>query len=309
MWKWMLRIAFVLLALMVGAQVEARDPASTELPVGDGKVSDHARAGYVFACNHGFRGGGARHTGSWFHGDTWNPLEKPHVRGRVVWPDASFTTAARGNALAVTGNGLPVGAPTGTFPIARDDPAYAYDTNPNPIIARELAFEIPLHPVAAKGPGCLPMGMIGFTVTGVAFYNALDDAGHDAAAHEVQDLCNGHPQGKGQYHYHSSSPCIPGAEDNAVVGWALDGYPILGMRDAAGKRLTNADLDACHGRAERVVVDGRAYGYAYRVTREYPYTLGCFSGRVLPETRQSIRQSMGPPPQRGPGGRPRRERP
>ena len=56
------------------------------------------------------------------------------------------------------------------------------------------------------------MGMIGFTVTGVALYNALDAAGRDAAAHEVQDLCDGHPQGRGQYHYHSSSPCLPGAE-------------------------------------------------------------------------------------------------
>jgi YHYH protein len=92
------------------------------------------------------------------------------------------------------------------------------------------------------------MGMIGFTVNGVAFYNALDDAGNDAAAHEVQDLCDGHPQGKGQYHYHSGSSCLPKGK-NAVVGWALDGYPILSMYDAAGKFLTNADLDVCHRRA------------------------------------------------------------
>lgn len=114
------------------------------------------------------------------------------------------------------------------------------------------------------------MGMIGFTFTGVAIYNALDDAGLDAAAHEVQDLCNGHPQGKGQFHYHNSSPCLPGADRNEVVGWALDGYPILGMRDASGATLTNADLDACHGRAERVDVSGLTYNYAYRLTHEYP---------------------------------------
>jgi YHYH protein len=110
------------------------------------------------------------------------------------------------------------------------------------------------------------MGMIGFTVTGVAIYRALDDAGLDAAAHEVQDLCNGHPQGQGQYHYHNGSPCLPGADSNAVVGWALDGYPILGL----------------------------TYASAYRLTPEYPDTMGCFSGQVMRETQAAIRQAMGP---------------
>jgi hypothetical protein len=86
----------------------------------------------------------------------------------------------------------------------------------------------------------------------------------------------------------------------------LDGYPILGMRDVQGKRLTNTDLDACHGRAETVAVGGRTYAYAYRLTREYPYTLGCFVGEVQRRTLQDIRRSMGPPPRRGPHPPPRR---
>jgi hypothetical protein len=261
--------------------------ATTELPVGDEKVSNQPRVGYVFACNSNFRTGGARHTGSWFHGNTWNPLKKPHVQGKVQWPNASFETAAQGNALAVKSNGLPVGTPTGTFPIASNDPVYAYDTNPNSIKPQKLAFNLPLKPVKAEQPGCLSKMMIGVTTNGVAFYSALDDAGNDAAAYEVQDLCDGHPQGKGHYHYHSGSDCLPKGK-NAVVGWALDGYPILTMNDAAGKLLTNADLDICHGRAEKVVADGRTYDYAYRLTREYPYTLSCFAGQLLPETRQSM---------------------
>lgn len=299
--KW----TFNAVILAIGCQVKASNPATTELPVGDGKVSNQPKVGYVFACNSNFRTGGARHTGSWFHGDTWNPVEKPHVQGKVQWPNAYFGTSAQGTALTVKSNGLPVGTPTGTFPIASNDPVYEYDTNPNPIKPQKLAFNIPLKPVKAQAPSCLSMGMIGFTVNGVAFYNALDDAGHDAAAHEVQDLCDGHPQGKGQYHYHSGSSCLPKGK-NAIVGWALDGYPILSMNDAAGKLLTNADLDACHGRAEQVVVDGRTYNYAYRLTREYPYTLSCFAGQILPETRHSIRKSMGPPRQRGANGRPLR---
>jgi hypothetical protein len=42
-------------------------------------------------------------------------------------------------------------------------------------------------------------------------------------------------------------------------------------------------------------VSGRTYGYAYRLTPEYPYTLGCFTDEVLQETRAAIRKAMGPP--------------
>jgi YHYH protein len=299
-----LACGLILLVVMISDPVLAHHPVATELPVGDGKVTDHPATGNVFACRTQFRTGGARHVGEWLHGDTWNPLEKPHVRGRLLWPDAVFALTEADDTLSVESNGLPVDQPTGSFPIARDDPAYAYDTNPNPIMAQSLAFDIPLAPIKATEPGCLPMGMTGFTLTGVAIYSAIDDAGLDAAAHEVQDLCNGHPQGKGQYHYHNSSPCLPGAESNAVIGWALDGYPILGMRDARNKLITNADLDVCHGRAEQVSVDGRTYAYAYRLTQEYPYTMGCFTGWVPAETRASIRQSMGLPRQRLADGRP-----
>jgi hypothetical protein len=291
---------FLLTGFLSGLSVVQAD----ELPVGDGKVTDHAVAGNVYACETTFRGGGAQHTGPWFHGDTWDPDAKPHVKGRVMWPQAVFAVMPSGARLAISGNGLPVGQPTGVFPIGRDDPVYRYDTNPNAIATLNLSFTFPATPQRAATPGCLPMGMIGFTVTGVALYNALDAAGRDAAAHEVQDLCDGHPQGRGQYHYHSSSPCLPGAEGDGVIGWGLDGYPILGMGDGRGGLLSNADLDACHGRAETVSVDGRRYDYAYRLTREYPYVMGCFAGVVPDGTQQAIRRGMGPPRDRGPQGMP-----
>jgi len=282
--------------------------AARQLPVGDGHVTDHPAAGNVYACRSMFRGGGARHAGPWLHGATWNPAEKPHVAGRVLWPEAAFSMIPDGADLDVRGNGLPVNEPTGVFPISPSDPAYQYDTNPNAISAQPLAFAIPAAPQRAAQPGCLPMGMIGFTTTGVAIFNALDDAGRDAAAHEVQDRCDGHPQQRGQYHYHGASPCMPGARGDSLVGWALDGYPIFGMRDARGVLLTDADLDACHGRAETVTADGRAYAYAYRLTQEYPYTLGCFTGTVPEATMEAVRRGMGPP-RMGPPGRPGPGRP
>jgi len=272
--------------------------AAQSLPLGDGHVSRRPEVGSVYACRTTFRTGGARHAGDWIRGDRWDPAAKPHVAGRVMWPSARFSVTVSDSGLVVRSNGLPVDEPTGRFPITPADPAYRYDTNPNRIEAQGLAFVLTTSPTIAAEPGCLPMGMIGVTTTGVALYSALDDAGRDAAAHEVQDLCDGHPQGRGQYHYHGPSPCLPGVDADSLVGWALDGFPILGERDAAGAALGDADLDACHGRAEEVVVDGRSYPYAYRVTPEYPYTLGCFTGPVPAGTFDAIRRALGPPAHR-----------
>lgn len=293
-------LALSLLALaLTEAPAHAQAPAhavatTTMLPLGDGKVTSRPLAGNVYSCQTVFRNG-ARHDGPWFHGEMWAPLEKPRVNGRIFWPNAIFALGTNGDTRSVTANWLPVQQPTGKFPITRADTVYKYDTNPNGILPISMSFAIPLTPTRAAKPGCLPMGMIGFTLTGVALYNALDAAGRDAAAHEIQDLCDGHPQGKGQYHYHNASPCMPGADSSVLVGWALDGFPIMGMRDARGALITNADLDPCHGRAEQLTIEGRSYAYVYRLTREYPYTLGCFTGVVPAQTTQAIRQGMGPP--------------
>ena len=288
--------------------VTAGRAGAQALPLGDGHVTDHPAVGNVYSCRMTFRGGGARHEGRWFHGDAWNPDEKPHVAGNILWPAAAYTLTAHGADLLFQGNDLPVKEPTGIFPIAPTDSVYQYDTNPNHIAAQHLDFEIPATPTLADQPECLPMGTIGFTVTGVAFFNALDDAGRDAAAHEIQDKCDGHPQANAEYHYHNASPCIPGWDSDTLVGWALDGFPILGTRAANGAELSDADLDACHGRRESVTVDGRTYAYAYHLTREYPYTLGCFRGLLLQGTVQAARGGLessrrGGPGRGGPGPR------
>jgi hypothetical protein len=69
------------------------------------------------------------------------------------------------------------------------------------------------------------------------------------------------------------------ARKSKLVGFALDGFPIYNGRDSEGERLTNADLDVCHGRTSKVKLDGRKQRiYHYEATREFPYTVGCFRG-------------------------------
>lgn len=267
------------------------------LTLGDGRVSTTPRPGFVMSCQTDFsRGFGANGPTPWIHKDTWDLTAKPQAQGKLEWPDAEFSIQeTQDGVVIVKGNGLPVKTATGNFPISPSDPAFAYDRNPNSIRKHTVQLTLPANPQAAAQPSCVSMGMIGVALNGVAIFNALDAMGRDAVAHEVQDLCSGHPELRGTYHYHGPSPCLPGETQNEqLIGYAIDGFGIYSMYDAQGTELTDADLDACHGRTSPVMWDGNLQPiYHYVLTREYPYTIGCFMG-----TPQRLRQ--GPPG--GPGG-------
>lgn len=253
------------------------------LPLGDGKVSTSPKVGYVYSCQTSFNGGGAEHAGAWIQGSTWDLTQKISVQGSVSWPSATFSTSVSGTQRIFSGNGLPVGSSTGIFPIQSSDPAYQYDRNPNSIKSYTLSTKLSSSPTMAANASCVSLGAIGYALNGVAIYNALDDAGRDAVAHEVQDSCDGHPQQQGQYHYHGPSSCMPHAnENNALVGYAIDGFGIFSRYDANGREYTNADLDACHGITSTIEWNGKQVSmYHYVLTEEYPYTIGCYRGTPI----------------------------
>ena len=303
---WIALLAAVLTAAPAGAAVAGKHDVLDihHLPLGDGHISTTPERGNVMSCRMGPGRGGARHVGNWIHGDTWDLTEKLHVEGKVSWPEAQFaiteTKDGRIVSRIIKGNGLPVKTLTGNFPVAPDDPAYQIDRNPNSIEPQNIALTLPANPAIAAEPSCVPMGMIGVALNGVAIFNALDDGARDAVAHEVQDLCNGHPQMRGEYHYHGPSPCLPGeTAEEQLIGYALDGFGIYSIYDANGTELTDADLDACHGRVSKVMWNGtRVAIYHYVLTREYPYTIGCFRGTPLRLARpyRSRRGRRFPPP-------------
>jgi hypothetical protein len=204
-----------------------------------------------------------------------------------------------GSTRTFTFNALPVGHATGTFPIAAGDPAYAYDRNPNAIAAQRVSWSVPLSPKTAARPSCTPMGPIGVLADGAFLYNALDAEGRDAAAHEVLDVCGGHPDPSGSYHHHDVPGCLLDRAPKGaatLVGYALDGFGVYVVKNAAGDLPSNAALDSCHGRTAVVPWNGRrARIYHYVATLEYPYSVGCFRGTPIASGRGG-----GPPG----GGRP-----
>jgi hypothetical protein len=303
------RLCWIALLAALAVPAAAHDADLHKLPLGDGKISQGPKAGWIWACHVDPNGGGAQRAGPWIDQQdrTFDLTAKTAVRGMVRWPH-HFTVRRVGDKRVLTSNDFP-DHPTGRFPIARDDPAYWYDRNPNRITPQSIHIELPANPKLAAQPRCAPAA-VGVLLTGVALFNALDAPGRDALAHETQDRCQGHPQRGGVYHYHSLTSCLPdkpGPGGNSLlVGYAIDGFGIYGSYEN-GKRLTSADLDACHGRSSVIDWDGRKVKmYHYVATADFPYTVGCLRGGY---DRALVRAIAGAPPGLGRFGGPGRPPP
>jgi len=256
--------------------------SQSSLPIGDNKYSTTGpKKGYIYLCRVMNGGGGAQESGSWITGTTWNYSEKPHVQGAVSWPNASFSDKVSGNNRVLTGNGLPVGMTTGIFPISSSDPASQYDRNPNSIKAQTLNLTLPVNPTVSTTPNCMG-GEVGVMTDGVPLFNGFDAEDRDAAAHEVQDSCDGHPEVTSEYHYHSLSSCFKDIKESTVLGFALDGFPITGPVQADGSYLTTDALDECHGTTSSINLDGKeVHMYHYVMTKDFPYSVSCFKGKPV----------------------------
>jgi len=255
----------------------------TKLPIGDQKYATSAVKGSVYSCITRFNGGGAFRDGPWIDAGTktWDATAKIAVEGSLD-QHGQITGQESSGGEMLTGNGLPT-VPTGVFPVASSDPAYAYDRNPNSIKGYTLSVELP-EPKLAASPSCVG-GTIGVSVLGVPIYSAFDAGGRDAAAHEVQDSCDGHPEITGQYHYHSLSACWKDVAgfDPGLFGYALDGFGIYVDRGSSGELLASNALDECHGRTSAITWHGRrTVMYHYVATPDFPYLVGCYRGTPIP---------------------------
>ncbi|HJU13232.1 MAG TPA: YHYH protein [Candidatus Nitrosotalea sp.] len=248
--------------------------------LGDGKyVTAGPKKGFIYLCHVPPMGRGASGTGPWIQGSLWNFLDKPSVSGFVSWPSAFFSNTVSGDTRILSGNDLPLGNATGTFPISSSDPIYQYDQNPNSISAQSFSDKLPVNPTYSDAPYCMG-GEVGIMLTGVPLFDGFDAELRDAPAHEAQDSCNGHPQNTGEYHYHSLSACFKDTNEKTVLGYALDGFPITGPQVSTGKYLTTDDLDECHGITSEINENGKSVvTYHYVMTYDFPYSASCFRGK------------------------------
>jgi hypothetical protein len=153
---------------------------------------------------------------------------------------------------------------------------------------------------------------VGVAVNGVPIYDyssqgELDlnsyDEKHDTLALGQLDNCGGHAGRGDDYHYHVSPTCMIDAMNNkandAIIGWAYDGYPLYGNKNPDGSEIVSGELDLCNGQADQT------FGYRYQTSTTPPYIIQCLVGEVdtnkLPRVaplsgdKEKIRADLKPP--------------
>lgn len=150
------------------------------------------------------------------------------------------------------------------------------------------AWKIPLNPAVAAAPTSVVDGPLGVAINGVPIFNPCTQGGcvtgGDTKVLGQLDTCNGHAGRADDYHYHAAPTCMmadqpPNYWDTHPLGWALDGFPIFGYRDADG---TTALRDSICGGNTKTVPNAPP-GYAYHVTDSSPYVTNCLIGTPSPD--------------------------
>lgn len=110
-------------------------------------------------------------------------------------------------------------------------------------------------------------------VDGVPIFNALNNRGADTLLAGELDDFGGHAGRADDYHYHTA-PLHLQAQSGVgkPIAWALDGYPLFGLREPDGSEVRV--LDEFNGHED---ASGR---YHYHATTTYPYINGGLRGEV-----------------------------
>ena len=243
-----------------------------------GHVSTSPKVGYVYSCMTRFGGIGGAQVGPWIDAaaEDVGPDREDHRRRRREVAAARTREGRRLGARSAF-NDLPIGTRR-ALSGASSGPAYAYDRNPNPIAAQSVSWSLPLSPKAAARLACTP-GPGRHPERRRFLYNALDGEGRDAAAHEVLDLCGGHPDPSSSYHHHDVPTCLVAKRsERRRHTRRLRARRLRHLRrqrrrrhsaDERGARRVSRD-------DEHVTWDGKpARIYHYVATLEYPYSVGC----------------------------------
>ncbi|WP_447526533.1 YHYH protein [Parasphingorhabdus sp. NYA22] len=138
-------------------------------------------------------------------------------------------------------------------------------------------YLIPVNPVPlASSTGSIGTSGVGIALNGITFDPPAPVAAIKAAyTIAAFDDCGGHINPVEGYHYHAATGCSTSVASSdghsARIGYALDGYAMYALVDAAGAEPTG--LDNCRGHSD----DVRGYHYHVAGAGENMF-IGCFAG-------------------------------
>ncbi len=161
--------------------------------------------------------------------------------------------------------------------------------NVSPDESVEITMLLPVTPVMAEAP--TPLGTVakvGLALDGVPVFSdapQIQHTGHMPAL----DVCGGHIDPGGWYHWHATSTdiettfahegvaadCLLAQDPTALFGYAFDGFAILGSRETDGS--LPQDLDACNGHVGAIGESGEEI-YHYHASETFPNLPACLVG-------------------------------
>jgi len=177
-----------------------------------------------------------------------------------------------------------------------------------PIILSPTLNDTPLTRDAALGVAVNGVPIYDYTAGGEM---SQADLAHHQARHDTLqtgqlDICGGHAGRGDDYHYHVKPVCMieqmQNKDQNPIIGWAFDGYPIYGDNNPDGSVIKGGGLDVCNGQKDD------NFGYRYHTSADAPYIVQCLMGEVpefenLPRVRPlSVATGGGAAPGKPPKG-------
>ncbi len=155
-----------------------------------------------------------------------------------------------------------------------------------PVPATNYAAPIKLVPQLASVLTTIDAS-VGVAVNGVPIYDYSSQGDLDIYNYDEKDdvvilgqldNCGGHAGRGDDYHYHATPNCMidsmTNIDDDTIIGWGYDGYPLYGNNNPDGSTINSGELDICNGQIDD------DFGYRYHTSTDAPYIIKCLVGEV-----------------------------
>lgn len=157
------------------------------------------------------------------------------------------------------------------------------NVNPGNIGEQNFSMTIPTNPAEASSKEATSLGPIGMALNGVAIYNDREGGNVpvDAGTLLSFDRAGAHNGPGNLYHYHFTGD-FTGNDDNNLIGFLRDGYPIYARKDSDGTYPSDLDSNGGHVKATLEFPEGiyhyHASNSAYMSSRFYVLKAGSYYG-------------------------------
>jgi hypothetical protein len=155
--------------------------------------------------------------------------------------------------------------------------------NPGRIATQNYSMTIPVNPAEASTKEATTLGPIGMALNGVPIYNDREGGNIpvDAGVLGSFDRAGAHPGPGNTYHYHCTGD-FTGNDDDNLIGFLRDGFPIYARKENDGSYATGLDSNGGHVHAKDDFPDGiyhyHASNTAYLGSRFYILKAGSYHG-------------------------------